>query len=75
LPDNAQELIERDIYDRYCRWLKDVRGQADASLRKKGIEVRMLFQWLRDHATAVPSLCSLAVVYKITGDSRASSGC
>jgi hypothetical protein len=48
--------MERDIYHGYSCWRKDVCGQAEASLWKKGIEVRMLFQWLHDHSAAVPSL-------------------
>jgi site-specific recombinase XerD len=59
VPDNAPERIERDIYHGYCCWLKGVCGQAEASLWKKGIEVRMLFQWLRHHAIMVPSLSAL----------------
>src|SRR5207247_10639626 len=49
-PRDAQEQFRREVLDGYGRWLVDIRGLSESTLRKNGDAARMFLEWLGTRA-------------------------
>jgi site-specific recombinase XerD len=45
-PPDAQERFRREVLNGYGRWLVDIRGLSQSTLRKNGDAARMFLEWL-----------------------------
>jgi len=49
-PRDAQEQFRREVLDGYARWLVDIRGLSQSTLRKNGDAARVFLEWLGTRA-------------------------
>lgn len=50
-PTNDCERFQREVCDGYGRWLTEVQGLAEGTLRKNGDAARLFLRWLGERAT------------------------